>query len=535
MTHSKQPEGRHLLFPSESAWLLIVFGIGLLIRCVAFFNIQIINPDGVLYIFQAKAISNGQWGLLNDCQLKYISLYPFFIALVQPIVSDWIVSAQLVSLFFGFAMLIPLHLVLRQFFSRPVSLLTTLMFAFIPVFVRYSVDAMRDASYWFFFAASIWAFLSHTRIDIRAARSMWMLVLSSVLALAALATRIEAAVLYPAACLFILFSYGERKTRRLFGFLLPLVLLAGLGVLAAIHSGIDLTELTRLDAVGKKFTVPFDAYQDLRGQLKELRSLHDHTAMGEFLANSRHLIWLIAFGAIFSNAMESFFYPYVPFVVIGTVAAFRQPLRRSPVLYPILIVVLSSVVLYAHVLQKWIMTYRFIVLLIIPSCVLAGLGMETVIGWMTRSAKFSRMKAVAVVAIFIVVAGVAKNAGPIESDKAVYVDIGSRIAELANGVLPVGIAARRSTVHQWITFYANAAFPDPICHEDFTVNPKSVARLKAIMRSRGIDYFLWEASLWENSSFGATSSDFSSDFDALGHWYHDDPGELVLFRLKGDP
>jgi 4-amino-4-deoxy-L-arabinose transferase-like glycosyltransferase len=533
MTHPKKTEERHLFFSSDTAWLLIVFGIGLFIRCVAFFNIHIINPDGVLYIFQAKAISNGQWGLLNDCQLDYITLYPFFIALIQPMASDWILSARLVSLFFGFAMLIPLHLVLRQFFSRPISLLTTLMFAFIPVFVRYSVDVMRDASYWFFFAASIWAFLSHARTDIRAARSMWMLVLSSVLALAALATRIEAAILYPAACLFILFSHGDRKAMRLFGFLLPLVLLIGLGVLAAIHSGIDLSELTRLDAVGKKFTVPLEAYQELRGHLKELGSLHGRTFIGEFLANSRHLIWLIAFGAIISNAMESFFYPYVPFFVIGTVAAFKQPLRRSPILYPIIIVVLSSVLLYAHVLQKWIMTYRFIVLLIIPSCVLAGLGMETVIGWMTRSVKLSRMKAVAVVAAFIVVAGLAKNTGPIESDKAIYVDIGSRIAELANGVLPVGIAARRSTVHQWITFYANAAFPGPICHEDFTVNPKSMAKLKTIMRSRGIDYFLWEESLWKNSSFGATSSDFSSDFDALGHWYHDDPGELVLFRLKG--
>ena len=41
-------------------------------------NIHIINPDGVLYIYQAKAISSGQWNLLNDCQLKFIYHLPIF-------------------------------------------------------------------------------------------------------------------------------------------------------------------------------------------------------------------------------------------------------------------------------------------------------------------------------------------------------------------------------------------------------------------------------------------------------------------------
>ena len=72
--------------------------------------------------------------------------------------------------------------------------------------------------------------------------------------------------------------------------------------------------------------------------------------------------------------MEAFFYPYVPFFVAGMGTAFKLLNRRSQVLYPVLILILSFFLLYAHVMQTWIMTYRFVALLIIPSFVLAGSG-----------------------------------------------------------------------------------------------------------------------------------------------------------------
>lgn len=41
---------------STRLWLLLVLGIGLIVGLIAFANLEIINPDGVLYIYQAKAV-----------------------------------------------------------------------------------------------------------------------------------------------------------------------------------------------------------------------------------------------------------------------------------------------------------------------------------------------------------------------------------------------------------------------------------------------------------------------------------------------
>lgn len=534
MSHPRQLKGKHRFFSTESSLLFLVFGIGFLIRCIAMANIHIINPDGVLYIYQAKAISSGQWNLLNDCQLKFITIYPFLIALFQVFVSKWIFSAQLVSFCFGFAMLIPLYLVLRQFFDCKISQLTTLLFALIPVFVRYSVDVMRDPVYWFFFTAAIWVFMLHNHRDLKFKKSMGLLVISSFLMLLAALTRIEAIVLFPASCLFIILSCGDRKGFRLFGLLFPLIFLGGVAGLVAIKAGIDILSLARLDDISLKISAPFTSYQDLRDNVGAIASMHRLTLLGEFLKNARSTIWLIALGTIFSNAMEAFFYPYVPFFVAGMGTAFKLLNRRSQVLYPVLILILSFFLLYAHVMQTWIMTYRFVALLIIPSFVLAGLGIEKTIGVMTGNFKMSQKKAISIVAVFIVIVGMAKSAKSIESDKTVYTQIGHRISGLTGENLPVGIAAKQSPVHQWVTFYANDQSLEPVCHMSFEVNPQSIADLKSRMRSIGVVYFLWQESLWKNSPFGRKPSDFLNDFEELGRWHHDDPGNLVLFHLKSE-
>lgn len=532
MNRPQQLNWTSLFLSSPMVPTFLVFGIGFLIRCVAMVNLHIINPDGVFYIYQAKAISSGQWNLLNDCALSYITLYPFLIALFQVAISQWVLSAQLVSLCFGSAMLIPLYLILRQFFNCQISQLTTFMFALIPVFVRYSVDAMRDPTYWFFFTAAIWVFLLHTRRGFGSKKSMGFLVLSSCLTLLAALTRIEAIILYPASCLYIILADGERKPIRLFGFIFPVLFLGGAGALFAIHTGVDILSLVRWDDIAGKFFAPVTEYQNLRDYVGALARMHRQTLLGEFLPNARSTIWLIALGTILNNALEAFFYLYVPFFAVGIGVGIKQINRQSPVLYPVIILILSFFLLYAHVLQTWIMTYRFIVLLIIPSCVFAGFGIGKIIDLITRAFKLSEIKAVCIVAVFILVVGIAKNVKSIESDKAVYVQLGSKVGTLSNGSFPVGIAAKPSTAHLWVTFYTNAQSRGPVCHKSFEVNPESIANLKSTMKSEGIHFFLWEESLWKNNVFGGKSSDFLNDFEELGRWHHDDPGDLVLFRLK---
>ena len=140
----------HLNWP-----IVLVFACGLAIRLVALQHVAIINPDGILYINQAKAIAGGQWQLLREIQLPYVSLYPLLIAGIKHLVSDWILSGQLISLASSMGMLVVLYRLLRLFFDRIISQLTTLLYTVTPLFVRYSVDVMRDSLFWFFFTLAL--------------------------------------------------------------------------------------------------------------------------------------------------------------------------------------------------------------------------------------------------------------------------------------------------------------------------------------------------------------------------------------------
>jgi 4-amino-4-deoxy-L-arabinose transferase-like glycosyltransferase len=501
---------------------------------IALANIQIINPDGILYIYQAKALSTHQWHLITQCQLSYLSLYPLLVSLFQLFAGKWVLSAQLVSLCFGFGMLIVLYALLRQFFNVTTSQLTLLLYCFIPVFVRYSVDAMRDATFWFFFTASILMFVLYAgkNSDLFTRRSILLLLSSSCLMLLAGWVRIEGVSLFPVSCLYILLAKGKQKIFRLLVFLFPLLIIALILLVKVIQSGPEILSLIRLDSIAQKTYAPLNAYLSLREQLSTMAGTGGEL-LSDFLPKVRNLIWLIALGTILNNAMESFFYPYVPFFLLGILIV-REKLRKQPEMgYLLLVILFSFLLLYVHTFQYWIMTYRFVCLLILPACVLAALGIEKSMALMNRNLRIGEKEAVFVLALFIVGAATVKNVMPIEPDKAVYTQIASHMVQRSQGEHPIGVAALPSSVHAWVQFYANAEYAEPLCHWSYAVDPKSMDKLKSFMKSRGIVYFLWEETLWKKKPFGKMGTAFDHDFEKVGRWFHKDTGELILLRLKG--
>ena len=94
---------------SAKAWLVILTGLGL--RLWVYLHTVIVNPDGALYIHQAMALYFKNWNSLKTCGLTFLSSYPVLIAGGYYLVHDWILSARLISLFFGTAMLVPLYLI----------------------------------------------------------------------------------------------------------------------------------------------------------------------------------------------------------------------------------------------------------------------------------------------------------------------------------------------------------------------------------------------------------------------------------------
>ena len=139
--------------------LALIFLFAFSIRAFACQYTYVINPDGVFYIHQARAIYYGLWGDLTNCQISFVSNYPFFIAGTYALLRDWIAAAKAVSLIFGATTLIPLYLLLRRFLARDISRLSILAFALIPVFVSQSADIVRDPVSWFFITLGLYFFV----------------------------------------------------------------------------------------------------------------------------------------------------------------------------------------------------------------------------------------------------------------------------------------------------------------------------------------------------------------------------------------
>ena len=51
-----------------------IFLLGFLIRLCAALNTYVVNPDGTIYIYQAKALFYAQWDQLTSCGIDYLGV-----------------------------------------------------------------------------------------------------------------------------------------------------------------------------------------------------------------------------------------------------------------------------------------------------------------------------------------------------------------------------------------------------------------------------------------------------------------------------
>ena len=106
-------------FSFRAAILVILLGFA--IRLFCFQYTYIVNPDGVLYIHQARAIYYGLWDSVLGCSLGFLSNYSILIVGFYKIFGDWVVAAKSVSFIFGSVTLILLYLLLGRFFNNNIT------------------------------------------------------------------------------------------------------------------------------------------------------------------------------------------------------------------------------------------------------------------------------------------------------------------------------------------------------------------------------------------------------------------------------
>ena len=515
--------GKH---PIRMIHLVIVIGIA--IRAFAAFQTYVINPDGMLYIQQAKAIYHGDWQLLRSCQ-PFVSSYPFLIAAAHWVVPSWIGSARMISVLFGSLTLIPLYFLLRRFADERTSCLSVLLYAFIPFLVSGSADLIRDSVCWFFLVSGLRLFVKQLETRGILRRRFYYLTSSYVLFLMAAWARPEAFMFLIFSCCYtFVYSLFSEDKRYVF-IAVSSLLLVGLLLIAGIRI-FDPSFSSYSAGASAKLSASFEQYRNLRHQLGVLADDLDQGVLGSFLSKVRNLIWLIDLGVLIGNSIAGIFYAYILFFVFGFFGLSAK-LRKDPrVTYLFTLVMLGYGLLFVHVLESWYLEHRFLYIIILPGSILAAFGIEKITQFFQAKMGWKASVAVIVISLYIIGFGLGKNIKKREEDKVVYLNIAEYISRQEKpGFGFISVLTGDSSLPKLVPFYVNLHLPIGFCPFYVVPKIKNNEELIQYVEAKNVKYFLWDEKNWSKTQIDIHSDDFRQTFTYLERWYHRECGYIILF------
>jgi hypothetical protein len=508
-------------------FVFLIIALGVVIRLFACEYTYIINSDGILYIHQARALYYNELDSLYHCGLNYLSIYPRCIALFYPLTGDFLTAAITVSVLFGCLTLIPIFLLCRHFCSVQTSSFVTLIFALLPIFVSRSADVLRGPACWFFLAWGTLAFVQY--MDYKKIR---YLLFSIICFICATWARIEAVVCFPSIVLF-LFLVSTNKKRVLLLFTgaaaITIVIWGGL----EFFYDISLFKLYRLDEVTDKFIEPYTKYQFLRDSLADQLNKNPMEFTDHFIVNARHQIHFVAFGTVLSNACEAFFYPFFIFFVLGFYQIGKK-LKEDPRLWFFIIMAISGTcIVYVHLVQYWMIEYRYFALIIIATSIFAGFGVEQA-QLLLRKCRIKPFHALILIFVFILLFGLGKNLKSREKDKYIFRQMGEFIGQMEKRKPIVVAALEKSTNCEKIQFYANRFYAGALCpHQFFSVTDlcdNNYSKIIHELNKYNAQYFLWESRLWPNDWFDFNKQYLKTDFIPIMRYSQSGKNTLVLYK-----
>jgi hypothetical protein len=504
---------------------ILILWLGFVIRLFCFQYTAIINPDGPLYIHQARAIYYGiRDAVIAPDQLSYLSNYPIFIAVSYTIVRDWLIAAKSVSLFFGTLTLIPLYFLLKRFFDDKIGLLVLLIFALIPVFVDRSADVVKGPVFWFFSVLGLCLFVSQFN-----KRKHFCLLLSSLSFLMATWARVEAILFIIVSCFYILVASQEMKFEKFIVFIIPIVAL----VMFIAISGL-ITNMPNVNILRYKKIMFFSGYENLRAGLERLKDQPLGYVTPSYIELVRHLVWFIALGILFTSMVKTFFYPFFLVFIIGLVGIRERVNEDKCIPYFAFSAIGALVILYVLMLGRQTMPTRYLALFVWPSFIFIGFGLEKIIFFLRSRFNLTESVTLSILCLVILACSLPKNLKPRETDKLVFKEIGELIADREGNDREILIATSKQSI-RWISFYANLNYkgaPRPKQNYDLeNMVGGSYEKFVNNLRARGIRYFLWEEKHWPKQSARYISTQNPRDFVRVGEWSHPDTGKLILFQV----
>lgn len=360
--------------------LSLLLLLALLLRLVSFCNEPLINPDGIAYVLQAKAFFLQQTEPL-------LTVYPYptnlalMIAGVYHLIGDWVLSGQLISLFFSLLTIIPFYFLNRIFWSRGTTFTIVILYVVSPVFVEFSHEIIRGPQFWFFLVLGLWAFC---RFLVAEKPPLYLLPITTIAFLMAAWSRIEGLLPLFLAGVYLLFHADYRKKNYLAAYFLPFLLILffswGLGF-SHKFSSIDLLEIfTR--GFGERLTAAINRFQWLRQSLLNLETKPPFGVAPYFFDEARDMLFFLALGVSGHSIIKTFGHLFFLITIFGLIkfkgiATFNKS-QKNAKLFLKLLITCGTIFIYIQILLNWCSSERFVALIYFPGLIFSGYGFNKI-------------------------------------------------------------------------------------------------------------------------------------------------------------
>lgn len=519
-------------FLTQKNRILIPAGIiltGFFLRLYSLQHTYAINPDGMLYIQQAKAFHYGQYESLTTCYPYLNSLF-IYISLCYRIFGDWLVAAKVVSLFFSTITMVPLYLLLRRFLEFSVASLTLLVFAVNPILIEISGKIIRDPSFWFFFTLGIYIF---TLLDFR--KIYFVLPLSCLSFLVAALARFEAIVFIFTTVVFLLLTAQEKKWEKIGYFLAPAFFAFLLVLCSLTLMNFDLKQWFYPRSLVTPFILFFEKYEQLQEVLAN--TWHRDPALfwtRYFFSATSNLIWWLGLGAVVVEIIRTFFEPFFLFYFFG-LKGIRERIKKDSMLFYLLLLSISTfLVLYIHEIGNWTMRGRFAVFFLIPTFVVIGFGIENLLIIWGDSKRVKKIYLLLILGLTIFLIPLPKNMHENRENSKILQEIGTEISAIENSRREVRTAAAFDEADiKFISFFANLLVNDVSCVSSLSrkIDPHFVFE-NGYLRENEISYLVWDEQNWPLADLERLKKGNEISCTEIKEWQDRSRGRLVLFKIQ---
>ena len=497
------------------ATLIVLLGGGL--RLFAFAHDPVINPDGIVYIQQAKALHYGLFHLVSSC-IPSVSVYPLLIETGYRLVGDWVLSARIVSLLAGTLVLIPLDGLLRRFHDAEISSLALLVFAVNPTFVAWSHSVIRDPIFWVFLVTGIYFFV----LQIEGSKGRY-LVLSALCFMAASWARIEAVVFILVSLCYLAFIPGKGRLKGAVLFVSPVLAFLASALLAGSILGHNVLGILRLEMVGDRVFAFVKHYKELREHLNYFIENPPAEFLSYFFSYVRNLTWFIALGTLGIYVIRAFFVPFFIVFLIGIGDRGVRLRRDLRLLYLSILSCVALVVLYGQILSTWFMYTRFAALFLLPSFVFVGFGLSRIADYAAVRLNAKKQTICLMLCVIVLVVSLPKSLKPKdESPKSVFKEVGEYVARLEPLERAVFVKGNMKEI-QLVNFYANR---DRESAECYLVQQSS----RRFAEVSDWDYLLLYSQEGDSVSLNSAKAEIS--LVLLKQWRVSENRHLILFEVR---